>query len=150
MTRINFAFGAPQRLLTACQVARKRYLAGEHVVVFCPDATRLAAFDRLLWSFDDTSFVPHVRADDPLASSTPVVLTAQGAVEAASLFPPGQAKPWLLNLSDECPPDYAEFERILEIVSDEPEDRQAARPRGREYQGAGHDVRSHNLAPAAS
>lgn len=149
MTRINFAFGAPQRLSTACRVARKRYDAGEHVVVFCPDAVRLAAFDRLLWTFDDTAFVPHVMADDPLAAMTPVILTASGPLQAASLFPGDAPLPWLLNLSDECPPDFERFERILEIVSDDPEDRQAARQRWRVYQAAGHDVRSHNLAPAA-
>jgi DNA polymerase-3 subunit chi len=150
MTRINFAFGAPERLQTACQVARKRYQAGEYVIVFCPDARRLAAFDRLLWTFDDIAFVPHVMADDPLATHTPVILTANGPIEAASVFDSAKPLPWLLNLSDECPPDYDRFERILEIVSDDPDDRQSARQRWRVYQSAGHDVRSHNLAKAVT
>ena len=62
MTRIDFAFGAPDRLRTACQVARKRYLAGQRLVVYCRDGSRLASFDRMLWAFDDISFVPHVLA----------------------------------------------------------------------------------------
>jgi DNA polymerase-3 subunit chi len=150
MARINFAFGAPERLQTACQVARKRYQAGEHVIVFCPDVRRLATFDRLLWTFDDIAFVPHVMADDPLATRTPVILTASGPIEAASVFDAAQPFPWLLNLSDECPPDYDRFERILEIVSDDPDDRQLARQRWRVYQSAGHDVRAHNLTQAAT
>ena len=83
MTRIDFAFGAPDRLRTACQVARKRYLAGQRLVVYCRDGSRLASFDRMLWAFDDISFVPHVLANDPLAADTPVVLTASDPLKAS-------------------------------------------------------------------
>ena len=72
MTRIDFAFGASDRLRAACQATRKRYQAGQRLVVYCADGARLAAFDRMLWAFDDTSFVPHVLASDPLAADTPV------------------------------------------------------------------------------
>ena len=128
MTRIDFAFGAPDRLRTACQVARKRYLAGQRLVVYCRDGSRLASFDRMLWAFDDISFVPHVLANDPLAADTPVVLTASDPLKASEkLVQAGQPQPWLLNLDDECPPGFEGFERLLEIVSDEPDDKQAAR-----------------------
>ncbi|MGZ0843332.1 DNA polymerase III subunit chi, partial [Klebsiella pneumoniae subsp. pneumoniae] len=50
MTRIDFAFGAPDRLRMACQVVRKRYLAGQRLVVYCTEGSRLAAFDRMLWA----------------------------------------------------------------------------------------------------
>ncbi|WP_251863786.1 DNA polymerase III subunit chi [Achromobacter sp. Marseille-Q4962] len=151
MTRIDFAFGAPDRLRTACQVARKRYLAGQRLLVYCSDGSRLATFDRMLWAFDDTSFVPHVLANDPLAPDTPVVLTAADPQQAAAKAAPGDApRPWLLNLDDGCPPGFDAFERVLEIVSDDHDDRQAARQRWRAYQGAGHVPRSHDLARRAS
>ncbi|CAM4366521.1 DNA polymerase III subunit chi [Bordetella tumbae] len=143
MTRIDFAFGANDRLRAACQVARKRYLAGQRLVVYCANGSRLSAFDRLLWAFDDISFVPHVLASDPLAASTPVILTA-----APPAAPPSDDAegPWLMNLDDDCPPGYEAFTRILEIVSGEPDDRQAARQRWRTYQAAGHDLHGHDLA----
>jgi DNA polymerase IIIc chi subunit len=50
MTRIDFAFGAPDRLRMACQVVRKRYLAGQRLVVYCREGSRLAQFDRMLWA----------------------------------------------------------------------------------------------------
>ncbi|WP_241131666.1 DNA polymerase III subunit chi, partial [Achromobacter xylosoxidans] len=104
MTRIDFAFGAPDRLRMACQVVRKRYLAGQRLVVYCKEGSRLAAFDRMLWAFDDTSFVPHVLANDPLAAETPVVLTAGDPWQAAqAAVADGQPQPWLLNLDDACP-----------------------------------------------
>lgn len=151
MTRIDFAFGAGDRLRAACQTTRKRYLAGQRVVVYCRDGTRLSAFDRMLWAFDDISFVPHVLANDPLAAETPVVLTAG---DPAAVLPPGGAphgtpETWLLNLDDDCPPNYDGFVRLLEFVSDDPADRQAARQRWRVYQAAGHALHSHDLTRAA-
>ena len=147
MTRIDFAFGAPDRLRMACQVVRKRFLAGQRLVVYCKDGTRLAAFDRMLWAFDDTAFVPHVLANDPLASETPVVLTAGDPRQAAQAAgQDDQPQPWLLNLDDDCPPGFDAFERLLEIVSDDPGDKQAARLRWRTYQTAGHAPQSHDLS----
>lgn len=157
MPRIDFAFGAPDRLRTACLVTRKQYQAGRPLVVYCGDARRLQAFDRLLWAFDDTSFIPHVRAEDPLAAQTPVVLAATAPAQALATLlagaPDDRPAPWLLNLDDGCPPDYEGFERVLEIVAaDDEADRHAARARWRNYQGAGHTPQSHaigNAAPAA-
>ena len=63
-------------------MARKRYLAGQRLV-YCRDGSRLASFDRMLWAFDDISFVPHVLANDPLAADTPVVLTASDPLKAS-------------------------------------------------------------------
>ncbi|CAB3717388.1 DNA polymerase III subunit chi [Achromobacter piechaudii] len=150
MTRIDFAFGAPDRLRTACQVVRKRFLAGQRLVVYCKDGSRLAAFDRMLWAFDDTAFVPHVLANDPLAPETPVVLTAGDPQQAAQAAQPDagpDAPPlWLLNLDNDCPPGFETFERLLEIVSDDPDDKQAARQRWRVYLNAGHTPQSHDLS----
>ncbi|MFY1966372.1 DNA polymerase III subunit chi [Achromobacter xylosoxidans] len=151
MTRIDFAFGAPDRLRMACQVVRKRYLAGQRLVVYCKEGSRLAAFDRMLWAFDDTSFVPHVLANDPLAAETPVILTAGDPWQAAqAAVADGQPQPWLLNLDDACPPGFDAFERLLEIVSDDPDDKLAARQRWRAYQGAGHTPQSHDLSQRQS
>jgi len=144
MAQVDFAFGAPDRLRTACVAARKRFLAGQRVVVYCSDGARLSAFDRMLWAFDDTSFVPHVLAGDPLCAATPVVLTASPPDAASQAMGAGEP-PWLLNLDEGCPPSLQAFERVMEIVSDDPADRLAARERWRAYQAAGHAVQAHDL-----
>ena len=138
MTEIDFAFGAPDRLRTACQVALKRFLAGQKLVVYCRDTTRLAQFDRLLWAFDDLAFVPHVAVDDPLAAATPVVLTSTDAETPHH--------EWLLNLDDSWPPIYTRFARVIEVVSNEPAERENARARWRFYQECGHQIVKHDLA----
>jgi len=140
-TRVDFAFGAPDRLLKACEVTRKQVAAGRRLVVYTRNAARLAKFDRLLWQFDATAFVPHVMSDDPLAERTPVVLEP-GAPDPA-LAARGA---WLLNLDTECAPGSEHFERILEIVSGHPDDKAAARLRWREYETCGHELRAFDLS----
>lgn len=140
-TRVDFAFGAPDRLLKACEVTRKQVAAGRRLVVYTNNAARLNKFDRLLWQFESTAFVPHVMADDPLAESTPVVLEPRQPGAAL-----GQSGAWLLNLDTECPPGAHQFERVLEIVSDHPDDKAAARQRWRSYQETGFELRAFNLS----
>ncbi|RTZ42507.1 DNA polymerase III subunit chi [Candidimonas sp. SYP-B2681] len=144
MARIDFAFGATDRLRMACEVVRKHYLAGRPLVIYTKDTQRLVRFDRLLWGFEATSFVPHVLADDPLAGQTAVWLTSAEPTPPA--VESGQLQPWLLNLDLQCPPGAEKFERILEIVSNHDDDKQAARERWREYKEAGHALHAHDLS----
>lgn len=144
MSRIDFAFGATHRLRTACEVVRKHYLSGRKLLVYTQDSETLARFDRLLWSFDPTAFIPHVMADDPMAAHTPVRLTASPP-DAGSGEPP-----WLINLDQSCPPAIDRFERVLEIVSGREEDKLAARERWRQYKAAGHALHAHDLSGASA
>lgn len=144
MVRIDFAFGVRHRLRTACEVVHKHYLAGRRVIVYTRDHKRLAYFDRLLWGFDPAAFVPHVSSDDPLAPDTAVVLTDTDPLQARERAAAADA--WLLNLDLDCPPGADAFSRILEIVSDNEQDKAAARARWRSYLAAGHDLRAHNVS----
>lgn len=143
MTRVDFAHGAADRLKTACQVVYRHYLAGHAVVVYTADTQRLARFDQLLWAFEPTAFVPHVREDDALASQTPVVLVT--SAPARFLQAADTTQRWLLNLDAACPPDAQQFARILEIVSQREADRHEARARWLAYRDAGFELRAHQL-----
>ena len=146
MTRIDFAFGAPDRLRTACQVARKRYLAGQRLVV-CRDGSRLASFDRMLWAFDDISFVPHVLANDPLAADTPVVLTASDPLKASEkLVQAGAAATLAAQPGRRVPSRFRGFRTPVGNRLRRADDKQAARQRWRVYQNAGHAPHSHDLS----
>ncbi len=142
MARVDFAFGATEKLSQACQTTLRQYLAGQKLLVYCTQSARLNAFDQQLWAIEDDAFVPHVVSTDPEAASTPVVLVSSGLEQALATAPP---EAWLLNLDDACPPTLGNVTRVLEIVSDDPDDKEAARARWRVYQAAGHDVKSHRL-----
>lgn len=137
MTRVDFHFGAPDKLQYACRLVRKIRRAGQQVVVF-GDPLTLAEFDRLLWTFSKLDFIPHVFAGDALADRTPVILCSEAADTPHSDN--------LVNLSHATPPFFSRFERLFELVSTEERDRSQARERWRFYRDRGYPLAGHQLA----
>lgn len=146
MARIDFAFGATNRIEQACQTTLRQYQAGQRLLIISSQTEMLRKLDALLWTQSDISFVPHVWSDDPLASSTPVVLAGPGQIEEC--ISSASPSTWLLNLDDHCPADLGRIERVLEIVSEDPQDKDWARQRWRKYQSAGHLLKAHALMSA--
>lgn len=137
MTRVDFHFNAPDKLQYASRLVRKAYRAGQRVVVFA-EAGAVAELDRTLWTFSPTDFIPHVRASDPLAPQTPVILCSE-----ACETPHADV---LVNLSRETPAFFSRFERLVEVVTADEDDRGSARARWRFYRDRGYPLQSHDLA----
>jgi DNA polymerase-3 subunit chi len=133
MTQIDFRSNVANKLGYACVLVRKARAADCNVVLFSEDRNELRALDELLWTFAEQEFVPHVMADDPNARHTPVLLTSND--EAA--LPHSQI---LINLSAKTPSNFAQFERLFEIVSSEPDAVAAGRERYRFYQQRGYPL----------
>ncbi len=139
MTRVDFHLGTADKLHYACRLVRKIRRAGQNVVVF-GDPLTIAEFDRLLWTFSQLDFIPHVFAGDPLAGRTPVLLCSE-AVDT----PHAQN---LLNLSHATPPFFSRFERLFEVVAADEQDRAQARERWRFYRDRGYPLASHEAKSA--
>jgi DNA polymerase III subunit chi len=131
---------ARARQLLACRLTEKAYLAGQRVFVWLEDAAALAAFDELLWTFADRSFVPHESLREaPQWTECPVLLGCQSA--------PADGYDLLLNLGGEPPAAcLAQAPRIIEILDAEPQRRQAARERYRRYRERGVNPQTHHIA----
>jgi DNA polymerase III subunit chi len=142
MTQIDFYTNVADKLHTACRIAAKAYGLGRNVVIVCPDADAAQRIDRLLWSAPATAFIPHCASTDALAGSTPVIVDFRANEPLHDEL--------LLNLRPEWPPHFARFERLVEIVSLDDEDRQNARERYKFYRDRGYDIRTHNLGRAAA
>jgi DNA polymerase-3 subunit chi len=138
--RIDFHFNVEHRLQYACRVVRRARGSACRVLLYSSDADRLARIDTALWTFSALDFVPHVHVDSPLAARTPVLL--------ASSLDGGSGCEVLVNLDDELPPRLpslsGRFERLIEIVSREDDDRRRARERFRAYREAGFDPQAHD------
>ena len=137
MTRIDFYRYAEDKQRLACRLAAKAYAKPSKLVVYSPDTKVLADFDRALWTFTATGFVPHCYADSPLAGETPIVLAASG-----DALPHHDV---LLNLADEWPPFFASFDRLLEIVASDDADKELARARYSFYKKRGYDIQVNNI-----
>jgi DNA polymerase-3 subunit chi len=54
----------------------------------------------------------------------------------------------LVNLRAEWPPFFGRFERLIEIVSTDEDDRSRARERYKFYRDRGYQIRTHDLGEA--
>jgi DNA polymerase-3 subunit chi len=140
--RLDFHFNVDHRLQYACRVVRKARAANKTVLVVARDGDRLARFDAALWTFSPLDFVPHVTADSPLAAETPVLLSHDAPV--------AHARDVLLLLDDTAPEGFKElferFERVIEVVSRDDEDRAQARVRFKLYRDSGLQPQVHEAA----
>lgn len=139
MTQIDFYIGAADRLLIACRLCAKAVQQGLRTVVHVPDEHLAGQFDKLLWTFTPTGFVPHCRADSKLAKVTPVIMSSRSVLMEDGHFDV------LLNLDTNIPAGFEQFPRVVEIVDEREDSKLQARKRYRCYQQQGHDIRHHRL-----
>jgi DNA polymerase III subunit chi len=140
MTRIDFYHGAADKLQVACRLSAKAAQQNLKVLIFAPDEVLAQRIDKLLWTWQATGFLPHCMAKSPLAGFTPVLIT-HDPEEA----PHDEV---LLNLHPQWPPAFSRFRRLVEIVGQEEEDKQAARSRFKFYRDRGYEITRHDLSKA--
>jgi DNA polymerase-3 subunit chi len=143
MTEVQFHFNVPDRLVYACRLLRKALRSGSSGVAVSAPAATLARLDRTLWTFEPGEFIPHIvvrGAEAPPArlQRTPIWLVEQ-AQQAAH-------HPVLVHLGDEPADGFESFRRLIEIVSSDPEDREAARRRWKHYAARGYEIQKFEAA----
>jgi DNA polymerase-3 subunit chi len=138
MTRVEFRTSVPDPAQAACALARDAVSDGRRVQVIAP-AVLLAALDRMLWTFDDRSFVAHVlmsSANSTLAARTPLWL-AEAILDQPGLsllINVGADLEWRLLMPEQVP------QQVVELVSSDPEDAARGRIRWREWKLRGAEL----------
>lgn len=140
MTELAFHFGAADKLAYTCRLLRKAVAGGSRVVVVA-DAAAMAQLDTDLWAVSPTDFVPHCAdtAARAVQGRSPVWLVTDAAHAPAGRFGV------LVNLADTVPTGFAEFARVIEVVSTQDADREKARERWRFYAQRGYSIQRHDL-----
>ncbi len=138
MTDVAFHFNAPDPVAYACRLLRKAVGSGAKVVVVADEDT-LGALDVALWTFSSTDFVAHchINSEPGLVAMSPVVLTT-----TVTDSPHRQI---LLNLGQEVPMGFDQFERVIELVTLDDDSRQLARGRWKQYVDLGYAITRHDL-----
>lgn len=140
MTGIDFHFNMPDKVGYACRLLRKA-VAGRGVqVVVVGDGDVLGAIDVALWRLSPVDFIAHcdVDAEATVLARSPVVL----AVRDGAPLPHRQV---MLNLGAEVPSGFERFERLIDIVGDDEQDRRTARIRWRHYADRGYAIVRHEF-----
>ena len=137
MTRIDFYTGAADRQRVAVRLVLKALEQKRRVAIYTDGAAATDGLDHLLWTFQQLSFVPHCRADDALAPETPVIIDHQ-----YKNLPHTEI---LINLHSDSPAFFEQFERVIEIVGDDEQEKALARQRFRFYRDKGYPPQTHSL-----
>ena len=145
MTEVSFHFNVADRLGYACRLLRKASRKGAKVAVVASTPT-LSALDRVLWTFEPTEFVPHVRLAPGAVPAARLRATPIWLLEAAADAPDHDV---LLNLAQDVPAGFERFDRIIEIVSTTDAERTTGRERWKHYAGRGYPITRHQASPDA-
>lgn len=127
MTEVEFHTGIADPVLFAGRLLRRAARQGVRVQVTAPPDV-LALLDRNLWTSEAQDFIPHVRmpgASAAAAARTPIWLTTAALQEGAPRV--------LMNLGAELAAEAAALDRVIEIVSSDPNLAAEGRDRWRGY-----------------
>lgn len=143
MTEISFHLNAHNRVHYACRLLRKATRRGAQLMVTGSTET-LAELDHALWNLSAIDFLAHCdeSAHARVLAKSPIVLS-----HTAQALPD---KSVLLNLADEVPSTFTQFERIIEIVSSDEDDKKMARQRWKHYASLGYKPQQHDLTSNSS
>lgn len=130
------------RLRFACRLVEKAWRRDHRVRVQLDPGGESAAFDSLLWTFADRSFVPHecLAAD----GQSPGPITAPVLIADSDAAGPDDSDV-LVNLAAGVPAEYLRYTRIAEVVDADGERRKFGRDRFRFYRDHGIEPETHEL-----
>ena len=124
-----------------CQIAETARKEGCDIYIHAATREAAATIDDLLWTFRDISFLPHAPVDSgDAAEHSPIVIGWEGEEL--------QQRQVLINLSGAVPVQAENYERIIEIVPSDPDERNRARLRYKDYRARGLEMHSHNVESA--
>ena len=122
-------------LLLVCELARRAFDSGQPTLILTRSFDEAERLDEKLWEFDENAFIPHQIAGDDDDAITPVLIV-----------PPDTLTPdrtLVINLREDCAPGL--FERVLEVVPADENERLGSRKRWTTYKAAGFEVAKHDM-----
>ncbi len=126
-----------QRLLFICRLLEKAYQKKHRIFVYCEDQEQAETLDELLWTFKEGSFIPHnIQGEGP---------EPPPAIQIGFSHEPRGFNDILINLSDKKPSFYPRFQRVMEVIGNQPNARDLARDHFRQYRKEGCEMFTHEV-----
>ncbi len=117
-------------------ITSKAWLHGNSVYIIAKDAHQAEVIDDFLWTYHDISFLPHSKIDD-VDSKSPVTIGWSGSDSADADI--------IINLTDSVPDCVKNYKRIIEIIIDDPDEKNRGRQRYKVYRDMGFEMKNHNI-----
>ena len=146
MTRIDFYIieeGSAEATDTfICRLTEKAWSQDNAVYIHTMDEPHSNKYDELLWTFNETSFIPHqLDATELVENAEKAVLI--GHQSAADITHHHDV---LINLNHEAPSFFSQFERVAEIITNDETSKIKGRERYQFYRDRGYALETHKMS----
>jgi len=124
-----------ERLQVAARLADKAFRRGHRIFINAADREQAVQLDSLLWSFRPSSFIPHGLLGHEHADTVAIAWGQE----------PDDHNDLLINLNLQVPPFFSRFQRVAEVVTQEPGSLEALRKSWLFYQERGYQLEKHDI-----
>jgi len=124
-----------------CKIIKKHYELKNAILVSSKDKTLIESINKLLWTFEQLSFIPH-STDKKYDSFTNIILVETGYKNDSILKKDYNV---FINLDDEVKTDYHDHEIIVELVKTNEDKKKIAREKYLYYKNNKLNVKHENL-----
>ena len=139
MTRVGFyvvqAAEPGQRLAVAARLADKAFQAGHRIFINANDEAQARSLDELMWSFRASSFLPHGLHGQEFADTVAIGWGQE----------PHNHDDLLINLQLQIPSFFSRFQRVAEVVTQDPASLEALRASWTFYKERGYQLEKHDI-----
>jgi len=124
-----------QRLQVAVRLADKAFQRGHRIFINASDEAQASELDALLWSLRPASFLPHGLHGQEHSDTIGIGWGQE----------PEHHNDLLINLHLAIPPFFSRFQRVAEVVTQEPASLAALRESWKFYKERGYQLEKHDL-----
>jgi len=139
VTRVGFYVvqGAEQgqRLQVAVRLADKAFAQGHRIFINAVDEVQARSLDEMLWSYRPASFLPHGLHGQEHSDSIAIGWGQE----------PNDHNDLLINLQLDIPEFFSRFQRVAEVVTQDPTSLAALRKSWKFYKERGYQLEKHDL-----
>jgi len=125
-----------RRLHVAARLADKAFAQGHRIFINASDKTQAQELDKLLWSFRPSSFLPHGLEGEEHSQNIAIGWGQE----------PATHNDLLINLNLETPSFFSRFNRVAEVVTQDPTSLAALRKSWSFYKERGYQLEKHDLS----
>ena len=141
-TRIDFYVLKNQspngRYKLACRITEKAYLSDHKIYLRTNNSEESQLLDDLLWTFSQSSFVPHHLNGDAEARPSPVLIGIEP--------PRNETIDILISVADKPIVDFSSYARIAEVVGFDKNEKELGRTRFRYYRDHGCEPHTYHVS----
>ena len=142
MTRIDFYFNVANKSQLVVDLVQAALVKHRQVTILTADELAASQLSSDLWQTKPESFLPNVRANALHAAATPVLI----GLQSDNLSNDVMQDDMLINLTAVEPVFFSRFTQLVELVSDDEQDKMAARARFKFYRDRGYEIKTTDQA----